>query len=81
MLETRLADVEVRRAIDDADVRIVDLGVSEDRPAFPRRSITAILSAIIGLLAGLFVVIAAETNPARYTDERQLIDESAVAPA
>jgi uncharacterized protein involved in exopolysaccharide biosynthesis len=81
MLETRLADVEVRRAIDDADVRIVDLGVSEDRPAFPRRSITAILSAIIGLLAGLFVVIAAETKPVRYTDERRLTDEGAVTPA
>lgn len=63
MLETRLADVEVRRAVDDAEVRIVDTGVEEDRPAFPRRSITALLAAMIGILAGLFVVVGAESRP------------------
>ena len=65
MLEARLADVEVRRAIDDADVRIVDVGVEADRPAFPRRSITAILAVIMGILSGLFVVVGAESRNSR----------------
>ena len=72
MLETRLADVEVRRAVDDAEVRIVDTGIEEDRPAFPRRSITAILAAMIGLLAGLFAVVGAESRYHRSSTEPQL---------
>lgn len=59
-LQAQLADAEVAQAIDDSEVRLIDTGVIEDKPAFPRRSITFALAGILGLLVALFVTIVAE---------------------
>jgi polysaccharide biosynthesis transport protein len=59
-LESRLTEAQIQEAIDDARVRVVDLGVAEDRPVFPRLGISLALSMILGTLVGLFGVVAAE---------------------
>ncbi len=61
-LQARLVDARVAQAIDDSEVRLVDTGVIEDKPAFPRRSITWLLAGILGLLVALFNAILAETS-------------------
>ncbi|MSR22645.1 MAG: hypothetical protein EXR92_03740 [Gemmatimonadetes bacterium] len=61
-LQARLAQTRVQEEIDDARVRIVDTGVIEDRPAFPRPAISLALSGILGLMMGLFGVVAAESG-------------------
>jgi capsular exopolysaccharide synthesis family protein len=62
ILHAQLVDAQVQQAIDDAQVRVVDQGVIEDRPAFPRRSITFALAGIMGLMVGLFTVVSVETS-------------------
>src|SRR5690606_8974736 len=56
-LRAQLPQAQVQEAVDDAQARIVDLGVIEDRPAFPRRSITFALAGMMGLMVGLFTVV------------------------
>jgi len=61
-LQARLVDARVAQAVDDSEVRLVDTGVIEDKPAFPRRSITWLLAAILGLLLALFNAVLAESS-------------------
>lgn len=65
-LQARLVDAQVAQAIDDSEVRLVDTGVIEDKPAFPRRSITWLLAGILGLLVGLFNVLASDSSRASH---------------
>lgn len=62
MLEARLVQARVREALDDARVRPVDRGIIEDRAAFPRPPISLVLSLFLGVLVGLFGVVATETS-------------------
>lgn len=74
-LQARLTEARIQETIDDARVRVVDLGVIEDRPAFPRPAISMALALVLGLMVGLFGVVATEaTSP--YTRTR---DEAADA--
>jgi uncharacterized protein involved in exopolysaccharide biosynthesis/Mrp family chromosome partitioning ATPase len=59
-LQSRLTEAQIQEEIDDARVRVVDLGITEDRPVFPRLGISLALSMILGTLVGLFGVVAAE---------------------
>lgn len=65
MLQGQLVDAQVQLAIDEAQMRVVDRGVIEDRPVFPRRSITFALAGIMGLMVGLFTVVSVETSSPR----------------
>lgn len=79
LLQARLTDARVQEEIDDARARVVDVGVIEDRPAFPRPAISLVLSTMLGLMAGLFAVVVAETtNP--YARSRRETEEAAGAP-
>lgn len=62
VLQGRLAEAQVQEEIDQAGVQVVDLGVIEDRPAFPRPEISLVLGGALALLVGLFGVVAAETT-------------------
>ena len=61
-LQARLVDARVAQAVDDSEVRLIDTGIIEDRPAFPRRSITWLLSGILGLLVALFSTMLLESS-------------------
>lgn len=61
-LQARLVDARVAQAVDNSEVRLIDTGVIEDRPAFPRKSITWLLSGILGLLVALFSTMLSESS-------------------
>jgi len=61
-LNARLTEAQVQEVIEDAQIRVVDLGVVEDRPVFPRPEISLVLSMLLGLMLGTFAVVAAETT-------------------
>lgn len=79
-LHARMAEARVQEAIDDAQVRVVDLGVVEDRPVFPRPAISLVLSTLLGLMLGTFTVVAVETTTP-YARSRREAEEAVGAPA
>lgn len=79
VLQARLTEATIQEAIDDARVRVVDLGVVEDRPAFPRPEIILVLGALLGLMMGTFSVVAAETT-SPYVRSRSDAHEAAGTP-
>lgn len=72
ILQGRLTEARVQEAIDDARVRIVDTGVIEDRPAFPRPAIIFVLSVVLGMMTATFTVVAAETTSPFVRTRREL---------
>ncbi len=69
-LQGRLTEAQVQEAIDDARARPVDVGVIEDRPAFPRPEISLVLSIVLGLMVGLFGVVVAESTNRNIRSKR-----------
>jgi polysaccharide biosynthesis transport protein len=78
-LHARMAEAQVQEAIDDARVRVVDLGVVEDRPVFPRPEISLVLSTLLGLMLGTFAVVAVETTTP-FARSRAEAEEAVGAP-
>jgi polysaccharide biosynthesis transport protein len=78
-LHARMVEAQVQEAIDDARVRVVDLGVVEDRPVFPRPGISLLLSTLLGLMLGTFAVVAVETTTP-FARSRAEAEEAAGAP-
>jgi capsular exopolysaccharide synthesis family protein len=60
LVQTRLKEAEITRAMEDPTVRIIDPAVTSDRPIRPLLSLTLALSLVIGSLAAVATALVRE---------------------
>ena len=61
LLQTRLKEAEIAKAVEDPSAQVVDLALVPDKPILPRRNLNLMASLFLGLMLALGIVYARES--------------------
>ncbi len=72
-LQLRLKEAEVQEAVEQGDVRIVDLALVPRRPIFPRLGVNLLLATTLGLMLGTTLAIGRRALDPRIRSRKDVV--------